>query len=169
MQVKRIRIVQASLPTFWYAKRLGQQFLVMDVPASRLDDGEGLRLQVIPVGSRRVDSANYYIEVQDAEVLEWFEASVEESVTVSVYPIQLAPEPLADRLSEPPPLPEETYGDTCQYRDMLLFDRWWSTQIFSIEGIEDDHEASSYGRLTRRTAELIFNAGLQAGRKLSAN
>lgn len=156
MQVKRIRIVQASLPTFWYAKRLGQQFLVMDVPATSLDDHDHIRLQVIPVGSRRAESANYYIEVQDAEVLEWFEADVEESVTVNVYPIQLATESLADQPSEPPSLPEETQNDP--------FDRWWSTEI---AGIDDDPEVSSH--LTRRIAELIFNVGLQAGRKLSAH
>ena len=67
MIIRRVKIISAGRPTYWYARHIGQEFFV----TKQIDSDWNDNYKVIPVG---VDSdyGMCYIEKSDVEIIEEF-------------------------------------------------------------------------------------------------
>ncbi len=71
MIIRRVKIISAGMPSYWYARNVGEEFFVKN----QIDSDWNDNYQVIPVG---VDSdyGMCYIEKGDVEIIEVFDGEV---------------------------------------------------------------------------------------------
>jgi hypothetical protein len=82
MKVKRVRIKKANLGTYWYANQIGEEFDIIGYKDWKL------RYQVIDVGTFNERPMPRYIEADDCEVVNEFDADILESVTITIQKIK---------------------------------------------------------------------------------
>jgi len=77
MIIRRVKIIRAEKPTYWYARHIGQEFFV----TNQIDLDWNDNYKVIPVG---VDSdyGMCYIEKSDVEIIEAFQGEVVTEIRV---------------------------------------------------------------------------------------
>ena len=80
MQLHRVKITKASQATYWYADKVGQERVVWCI------DPYDPRFQFCVVFEGTHDSrpTNHYIDKEDLEIVETFQGSIKESVTIEV-------------------------------------------------------------------------------------
>ncbi len=77
MLIRRVKVISAGMPSYWYARHIGEEFFVKN----QIDSDWNDNYKVIPVG---VDS-NYglcYIEKGDVEIIEAFDGEVVTEIKV---------------------------------------------------------------------------------------
>lgn len=77
MRIQRARITKASLPTYWYADRIGDEFYITRFYYRKPT--------IIPVGVHEERPVDHYLEPEDFEVLEEFHGEVMETVSISIH------------------------------------------------------------------------------------
>ncbi len=77
MIIRRVKIISAGRPTYWYARHIGQEFFV----TNKIDSDYNDNYRVIPVG---VDSdyGMCYIEKGDTEFIESFKGEIVTEIRV---------------------------------------------------------------------------------------
>jgi len=77
MIIRRVKIISAGMPTYWYANHIGREFFV----TNKIDSDYNDNYRVIPVG---VDSdyGMCYIEPGDVEIIEAFQGEVVTDIRV---------------------------------------------------------------------------------------
>jgi len=77
MIIRRVKIIRAGRPTYWYARHIGKEFFV----TNQIDSDWNDNYKVIPVG---VDSdyGMCYIEKGDVEFIESFKGEVVTEIRV---------------------------------------------------------------------------------------
>lgn len=77
MIIRRVKIISAGMPTYWYARHIGAEFFVTDPVDPDWNDN----YKVIPVG---VDSdyGMCYIEKSDVEIIEVFNVEIVTEIRV---------------------------------------------------------------------------------------
>lgn len=80
MIIRRVKIIGSGMPTYWYARHIGNDFFVSDPVDSDWNDN----YKVIPVG---VDSdyGMCYIEKGDVEILESFEGEIVTEIRIAKH------------------------------------------------------------------------------------
>ena len=71
MIIRRVKIISAGRPTYWYARHIGQEFFV----TNQIDSDWNDNYKVIPVG---VDSdyGMCYIDKSDVEIIDVFQGEI---------------------------------------------------------------------------------------------
>ena len=77
MIIRRVKIIRAGMPSYWYANHIGTEFFV----TNQIDSDWNDNYEVIPVG---VDSdyGMCYIEKGDVEIIEVFDGEVVTEIRV---------------------------------------------------------------------------------------
>ena len=77
MIIRRVKIISAGRPTYWYARHIGGEFFVTDPVDPDLNDN----YKVTPVG---VDSdyGMCYIEKSDVEIIDVFQGEIVTEIRV---------------------------------------------------------------------------------------
>lgn len=75
MIIMTVKVVSSGMPTYWYAKHIGEEFAVT-FPATGADySGWDGTYKVIPIG----ENSNYgmcYLKKRDVELIETFEGDI---------------------------------------------------------------------------------------------
>ena len=77
MLIRRVKVINAGMPSYWYARHIGEEFFV----TNHIDSDWNDNYKVIPVG---VDSdyGMCYIEKGDVEIIEVFDGEVVTEIKV---------------------------------------------------------------------------------------
>ena len=77
MLIRRVKVINAGMPSYWYARHIGEEFFVKN----QIDSDWNDNYQVIPVG---VDSdyGMCYIEKGDVEIIEEFQGEIVTEIRV---------------------------------------------------------------------------------------
>ena len=81
MKIKRVRITKSEYSTYWYADKIGNEFMVQELPTAEFDFS--FRYRIIPVGTQQASLAKY-IQPDDCEIIEEFDGFVKEVITTSI-------------------------------------------------------------------------------------
>lgn len=80
MKIFRVKVYKSKLPTYWYANKIGKEFLCE--PTSSWNDD--LFLRVIFEGEYDGSRVPCYLNMTDVDILEEFDGKIVETVNVKV-------------------------------------------------------------------------------------
>ena len=80
MKIKRVRVLQASKPSFWYADKIGEDFFAEEQPAFYSE----WRYRVIPIGIHQEEPVARYLDEDDCEILDAFDGEIVKLVTMLI-------------------------------------------------------------------------------------
>jgi len=76
--IRRVKVISAGMPSYWYANHIGREFFV----TNQIDSDWNDNYKVIPVG---VDSnfVGCYIKKSDAEIIESFDGEIVTEIRIA--------------------------------------------------------------------------------------
>lgn len=83
MKIKRVKVKQAALNSYWYADKIGEEFYVEGLAMTERMIPGWCSYRVIPLGTHENGKPEgHYLDVGDVEVLEEIEGEVIEVTTI---------------------------------------------------------------------------------------